>query len=160
MNNKNGDSIIWLIIGVVLIIAIVIFGSRLFKEELKKENDEDIKTQMLQVQAKAKVIFEKYHVDNNNGLKGTQMTQDEMDEKFNATEAEKYYKWNQEILNEIGLSDIQLEEGEYFLVNYETEEVIYSLGLTTKEDETYYKLSEIKELQDKKEEESIEALTN
>ncbi len=158
--NRNGVSTIVLIIGVALIIALVIFGSGVFKEELNKEIEEDVKTQMLKVEAKAKIIIEKFHVDKNNGLHGTEMAKDDIDEKFNVAETEKYYKWEQQTLNDVGLSDIRLKEGQYYLVNYDTEEIIYSEGLKTKAGETYYKLSEIKKLQDQNTESNEEGETN
>ena len=62
------------------------------------------------------------------------INQDE--ENFN-----KYYVWNKETLKEVGLENIKLTDG-FYIVNYETDEVIYSEGIQV-DDKTCYKLSEI-----------------
>ena len=61
-------------------------------------------------------------------------------------EYDYYYVVNQEVLNEIGLSEIKLENGEYFIVNYNTYEVIYTEGYRDEYKNTYYKLTEIQDL--------------
>ena len=72
------------------------------------------------------------------------------------TSFSKYYIFEQSHLDEMGLDNIKLKEG-YFIVNYDTYEIIYSNGIKVGKD-TYYKLSELKEIN--KQEENIEEPVN
>ena len=49
----------------------------------------------------------------------------------------------------MGLTDVKIRDG-FYIVNYNTDEIIYAKGITI-EDKTYYKLTEIKEANSKKE---------
>jgi hypothetical protein len=151
MKYESGASRVWLLIGIVILGIIIVFTTNFMKIEVKKETKENVKTQMLQVQAKAKIVFETYHVDKENGLKGEKLQEGEDIEKFQIpnSDLEKYYKWNQDVLNEVGLGNIVLKDNAFFLINYETEEVIYSKGIEIEKGEFYYKLSDIKKLDEK-----------
>ncbi len=144
MEKQKGASIVIWIIGVILLAIVIVIAIHFMQEEINKNQQEDIKTEMLQVQAKAKIVLEKYNVDNNNGLKGQKMEDKTLQEKYGIEQIENYYKWTKEILAELGLQETILQEGEYYLVNYDTEEVIYSQGYKAENGEIYYKLSEIK----------------
>ena len=144
MEKQKGASIVIWIIGVILLAIVIVIAIHFMQEEINKNQQEDIKTEMLQVQAKAKIVLEKYNVDNNNGLKGQKMEDKTLQEKYGIEQIENYYKWTKEILAELGLQETLLQEGEYYLVNYDTEEVIYSQGYKAENGEIYYKLSEIK----------------
>ena len=56
---------------------------------------------------------------------------------------EKYYLLSQEDLNSLGLEKIEIEDG--YVVNYETDEIIYVSGFKL-DDTIYYKLSETKNI--------------
>ena len=144
MEKQKGASIVIWIIGVILLAIVIVIAIHFMQEEINKNQQEDIKTEMLQVQAKAKIVLEKYNVDNNNGLKGQKMEDKTLQEKYGIEQIENYYKWTKEILAELGLQETILQEGEYYLVNYDTEEVIYSQGYKAENGEIYYKVSEIK----------------
>ena len=69
MQNK-GNSIIWLIPLLAILTAIIIFGVQFAHNIAHEKEWENVKTDLLQIQAKAKIIYEKYHVDEANGLAG------------------------------------------------------------------------------------------
>lgn len=140
------QTIKWAMIALALC-ALVIITERFIKDEVNKNIHEDIKTEMLQVQAKAKIILENYHVDNENGLEGEKMEDTSLEEKFKISNISNYYKWTKETLGNIGLTDTLLKTDEYYLVNYEIEDVVY----VTKNGDEYYKLSEIKKSDEQKE---------
>lgn len=58
----------------------------------------------------------------------------------------QFYMWKQAELDEESLNSIKLKDDEFFLVNYETEEVIYSEGYTDEDGNTYYQLSQTLDL--------------
>ena len=131
-----------------IFIAILIFTCagilfHFLKADVKKTNNENAETEMLQVQAKVEVEFEKYHVNNENGLKGEKLEELDRAEEFGITDLTGYYKWTKEILDEVGLTQSSIKEGEYYLVNYDLNEVIYSEGITMEDGNVFYKLSDI-----------------
>ena len=144
MQNK-GNSLIWLIPLIVILTVIIINGVQFIQKQMHEKEWENVKTDMLQIQAKAKIVFEKYHVDEANGLAGEKIEDLSSIEQFGIEQDKTYYKWTKEILDQNGLSDIKVDE-DYYLINYETEEVIYSKGYKSNDGNTYYKLSEIKNL--------------
>ena len=139
----------WVFI-IIILALLIVFTINFAEEELDKNLQEDIKTEMLQVQAKSKIVFEKYHIDNENGLKGEKVEDESLKEKYSIDDLENFYKWSRDVLAEEGIKDIALQEDEYYLVNYDTEEVIYSEGYKNIDGNTYYKLSEIVNLDSEK----------
>lgn len=67
---KKGNSIIWLILLFAVIITIIVFGVQFAHSIAHEKEWENVKTDLLQIQAKAKIVYEKYHVDETNGLVG------------------------------------------------------------------------------------------
>ena len=147
MQNKKGRTSIWLIPLVLVLAAIITVGVLFLQEQMKQKEWETVSTDLLKVQARAKIVFERYHVDNANGLAGEKQEDKEALAKFQVGEEETYYKWNKETLEKEGLSDVTIPENEYYLVNYETEELNYSKGHQAKDNTVYNKLSEIRELE-------------
>lgn len=141
----------WSLIVVVLVI-VVIAAIHFAEGEFDKNAKEDVKTEMLQVQAKSKIVLEKYHVDKENGLKGEKMEDASLEEQFNITDISKFYKWTKDTLQEEGIKEPVINENEYYLINYDTEEVVYSAGYKAEDGNIYYKLSDIKNIKLEKEE--------
>ena len=146
-------SIIKWIFLVAIFATIIVLGARTAKEEINKTEQEDEKTEMLIVQGKAKIVFENYHVNNDNGLKGEKMEDTSLEEKYGISDIGNFYKWDKNTLIEQGVVEPILKEGEYYLVNYETEEVVYSEGYIAEDGSVYYKLSDIKNAANKATEE-------
>ena len=133
-------------LSVIILTMLVILAIHFVEGQVDKNVQEDIKTEMLQVQAKSKIVLEKHHVDSNNALIGEKMDDSLIEEKYNITDIANYYKWTKEVLQEQGIKDSVINENDYYLINYETGEVVYSEGYKTEDGNVYYKLSEIKEL--------------
>ena len=133
-------------LAVIFIIIIIVAAVHIIRNAYKTYTNEEIETEMLQVRAKAQLEFEKYHVDNENGLKGEKIENSE----YGIEEEGNFFKWTKETLTELGLEQNLLKDGEYYIVNYDTEEVIYSTGIKDEDGKEYHKLSEIEELLEKK----------
>lgn len=142
---QEGKSLIKFIIIISILVGIIVWGVQVILGELENKNLETIHTDMLLIQAKAKIVFETYHVDNNNGLQGQKIENNAELEQYGITDSTNYYIWNRDVLDNVGLKEIKLDEGDFYIVNYDTEEVIYSKGYE-KDGTTYYKLTDIKEL--------------
>lgn len=125
-------------------------------EILTKTNIEDLNTSLLQVQAKAKVINEQSVVkDDEAVLKGEKIKDSQNEETVSIANAlkekeiikedeenyDKYYVWNQQLLDELGLDNL---ENNILVINYATLEIIIPNGIQLEENgETLYKFSDI-----------------
>lgn len=143
---QAGKSFIKFIVIIVILVGVIIWGTQLIIKEADSKKLETISTDMLLIQAKAKVIFETYHVDNSNGLKGRKVENNAELELFGINDNGNYYIWDKEILNELGLKEVQLEEDDFYIVNYDSEEVLFSKGHKEKDGNIYFKLTDIKNL--------------
>ena len=119
-------------------------------------NLQSLKTNMLLIQAKERTLAEKaLFEDDKSILKGEKLSEVNYPSIENlknlgiiSTEEEHYedyYVWNSSILQEFSI-DTKLEEGQYYIVNYNTDEIITTEGFEHKDGNTYYKLSDIKNL--------------
>lgn len=156
MSDEKGMGIISLIICIAVIVLLII-GIILFtRKEAREEKVELYVTDMLVLQGKVKVIASTNAIKDEDLLKGRKVEEcmeegniqkllqngviSEDEENFS-----DYYIIDKETLNEMEVletdSNIDLNN-EYFVVNYETGEIIYSKGVVVK-GIFYYKLSEL-----------------
>lgn len=154
MRKENAMTHITLVIWIVIIIVIGYLGINFILKETVKGKVENLKTDMLLVQGRIKVIEQENEMNKEeNSLKGLKVSENLEDEKIkklienkviNAEEEnfDKYYIINSETLNDLKLQDNL--KGEYYIVNYKTHEIIYSKGIEI-ENEMHYTLTEILE---------------
>lgn len=153
MKSQNGMGLLMLIICIAIIILFVIGIIYMLRETVQKEELETYQTDMLLIQGKVKVISNEATIQKKEELlKGRKLSEAIEEEQVKKllenniisqeeTSFAKYYILEQSHLDEIGLNNIKIEEG-YYIVNYDTDEIIYSKGITVGE-ETFYKLSEL-----------------
>ena len=171
MKSQKGMGHLMLIICIAIIIALILGVVYIVKENIEKEKIETYETNMLLIQGKVKVISNEATIQKSEEpLKGRKVEEAIEEEQIKSllekniisqeeASFSKYYILEQEHLDEIGLNNIELKEG-YFIVNYDTDEIIYSNGIKVGKD-IYYKLSELKELKElNKQEENIEEPIN
>lgn len=152
MKSSNGMGIIKLIIMVLFILAIIVTGMYFLRKQYHEVRIETIKTDMLQVQWRIKDYIDKQVVKGEEkkylGTKLTEMKEDNVLKTFfngnilSEEEYDKYYALKDEDLATAGL-EITNYLGSYFIINYETYEVIVSKGCKYSKDVTLYKLSDI-----------------
>ena len=151
--------IIWtytkILIVIAMIVAIVWGAIEYLQKEYKEENFETIKTNMLLIQAKIQVVAEKKAMKEKGadyiGKPIIEMAEDEKVKELikkdiidpNAKKSEYYILTNEDLV-QLELQNIQLEDA-YYVVDYKTDEVIYTEGITDLQGNVVYKLSEIKE---------------
>lgn len=169
MKKQNGMSYIMLILWIIVIIAVGVIGVRLLSNESKKRKIENIATDMLLVQGKIKVISQENEMNEEEspliGKKLSENLEDTkvknlIDKKIITEEGEaleKYYIIDSEAIITLNLEDNL--NGEYYIVNYETYEIIYSKGIEF-ENEMHYTLTELLEHRDKEEAISDENIEN
>ena len=153
--NQSGITLVALIITVVLMLILVAFVYNFSRDAIDKTKLEDIKTNMLLIQSKAKTIYERYSFKEIEELTGIEYSptgnQDigytvgaKLRVDLNKSEG-PFYIWEQEDLNNNGLGTIKVSNTEFYIIDYTTGEVFYSLGYT-QDDTTYYRLSELESL--------------
>ena len=138
---------------IFMIIAIICAIGYFFKNEYDAEQYETIKTDMLLISAKTKIIAEKINMKEKDAAyvgRSIDEVKDEeeirnlqergiinLDEKNNI-----YYILEKNHLEEMGLTTINIEEGRY-IVEYNNNEIIYTKGIQDKNGNILYKLSEM-----------------
>lgn len=166
MENEKGISSIKLIIAVVAIIIIISLAVNAGITFIEHKELEDLKTNMLLIQAKAKTYSEEVSVQTVNldetkeedsekikGVESAQLVGIKLSEcskeiqgkaqRAGVTELDQYYCLNKEDLEQMSIN-IELDEGEYYLVKYDLDdtEIVYTKGVKH-ENKTYYTLSEL-----------------
>ncbi len=153
MKSENGLSFIGTII-LVIIIAVITFGVVYFvRIQADKEQAEDIKTNMLLVQAKVKKLSGDYILEEKEevlvGTKLSEMQEEQPIKDFLEKELfdidekdKKYYVLNQQNLNDMGLNNVVLEENAYYIVEYTSSEVYYTNGYLDENGNLHYSVSE------------------
>lgn len=153
-NNEYGRSAIKLIFTIV-ILAVVIAGIIFIAQKLWQNNSvKDIETDLLYIKAKCKIIHDKNIIDANEQLLGEKVTEYTENEEVNSiiSQSDKWYKLTQENLQEIGLEDLEAEDG--YFVNYDELDIIYAKGIEH-EKEIYYRLSDLEKAEKEAEEEKL-----
>ncbi len=146
MKKEDGLSMIWAGILICITIAIICVIGYRTNLNINKEKSEDIKANMLLIQGACKVANQNSIVKkSSDALVGTKLTtaDDSIINKFKEikiiteSEYEKYYMLTNEDLEKLNLQ-IKNEKDSYYLINYETSDVLITKGYNGK-----YKLSEI-----------------
>ena len=140
---------------IVLLIIIVLVGMVIFsglqyaQKYVENQEKEDIKANMLAIQSVVTHINNKHTVDEaNNPFVGVKLdlenntTEYKITEEFKnillSIEGSNLYILSQEELSNKGIKEVNVNEKEFYVVDYNSGEVFYSLGINGK-----YKLSEI-----------------
>lgn len=152
MKSNKGMGIIQLIIMISIIILIIALSIYFIKMKYNDAKVQTIKTDMLQVQWKLKDYMDKQTVKGEEkeylGTKVSQLKDETLIKEFitknviTEEEYEKYYVLSDEDLSkaELGITNY---ENSYYLVNYETYEIIITKGCKYTKNEILYKLSDI-----------------
>lgn len=147
--NSKGITIVSLII--TIIILLIISGVTVYvgTSVIKQATLQTVNTNMMLIQAKTKTIAEQAKFNNNqDNYKGTVLSEvsgnKKIDEMINVgiiDDTSKFYLLSKDDLVSMGLEKIDIEDG--YIVNYETEEVIYVKGYEN-DGITYHKLTDMK----------------
>lgn len=137
---------------IIIIVGLVYFGIKFFTREYDAEAFETVKTNLLLIQAKTEVIAQKVEIEEEDAeYIGTKIDEKKDDQKIQnlisnniidiESEDSNYYCLDNNNLAELELSDIQVDD--YFIVDYEQNDIIYVDGIENSEGNTVYKLSEM-----------------
>ena len=135
MKDEKGLTYIATIFLVIIIIAFAIGVILYIQQQYRNEESETIKTNMLAIQGKAKMVAEEEKALKKE-LIGTKILIEQQDQK---------------VKDFLKSQNIEIEENsKYYIVNYDNMEVLYTKGIKVGDNE-YYKLSDFNNLSDEKE---------
>lgn len=149
MRNSKGVTLIVMVLAIVIIAIIIFVGLQHVNNYIAQQRIEDIKATMLSIQGVVTNINNKHTVDEQtNALIGSKLDLENNTTGYNITEELKnsllsventnLYILSQEELNTHGIKDITINNNEFYVVDYNSGEIFYSLGINGK-----YKLSEM-----------------
>lgn len=149
MKENKGIALISLVIIIVALGIAIFAGVKYMQDFQNKQKNEDIKADMLAIQSVITNIKNKHTVDEtNNALIGTKIdletndteykVNEELKEELLKAEEPDLYVLNETELQESGVQGVDINAEEFYIVDYNSEEVFYSLGV-----EGNYKLSDM-----------------
>lgn len=152
--NQKGVTIMALVITILLLIMLTAVSLNTGYSVLKDIRVGRIISHMVLVKAKAETIYEQ-HQFNREELIGTPTQIDFLSEEEKGKILEKtekgnfeqltWYQWDANTLISQGLDANLLGNDEYFYVNYEFAEIVYSQG-TSFDSQTYYSLTGLNQM--------------
>ena len=153
MKNNNGIGIIALLIIIVISAIIIGIGINLVLQKYKEAQSKTLETDMLLVEWKLKAYIDNQKAEGKTeisylGKKVSELKENILIKEFlskniiQEDEYDKYYVLNDEDMESAGL-EITNYENSYYLINYETYEVIITKGYETTTGKTIYKLSDM-----------------
>lgn len=139
-----------------IIISIILGVGYFLKKEYHSQQFETIKTDMLLIQAKTKMVAEKMKMKEKDATYiGKKIEEVEENEDIRKLQESKiinleeknnqYYILEKKHLEELGLATINLEKS-YYIVEYNSNEIIYANGIKDKNGNMLYKLSDIENI--------------
>ena len=113
---EKGITIIALILTVILMLILAGVGIHFGRDAIDKANLEDIRTDMISIKTRAKIVAEQYNFKDINSLVGSELSSDEI-QKLGLIDkkSEHCLKWSSEDLINQGLGTI---EGNTYVVYY------------------------------------------
>lgn len=157
VREKKGITLTALVLTVMIILILTSVSVYTATHLIREANLQSVNTNMLQIQIKIKAIQEKVEFGNDEGeeyvgekLSDTEAT--ELINKVNSTyvvideynaETDKYYKLTNEDLVKLGLQALQEKEEYIYVVNYRSNEVIFTKGFKAEDKKLHYALSDM-----------------
>ena len=156
MNNK-GITLVTLVITIIVMLILAGVTITVGYNIVEKANLENLKTNMLLIQAKTKTVLEEYHfAKHETNLIGTKVSDSDkniitkLNNAIGTDVIDNWYYLQNTDLEQMSLSNIKLPKNEYYLVRYDEEsldvEVLYTKGYT-KGNQTKYTLTDLKNME-------------
>ena len=116
---ENGITIVALVITIILMLILAGVGMHFGTSAIDKAKLEDIKTDMISIKTKAKIVAEQFNFKDIDSLVGSQITEDEAGKLGITNYSDKIRKWSSSDLSSQNLSNIK---GDTYVVSYDLED--------------------------------------
>ena len=151
-NNEKGVTLIALVI-TIIIMSILAITTITTGDLIGKAKFQSIASNMLLIQAKVRIINERFSFNEDPSIYVGKKLKDQTDKSIIANGAltsteldnENLYVYDRDTLDSIGLEGINLPNDTIYIVNYENCDIIWPSGVENENGEKLYKLSEILE---------------
>ena len=142
LKNDKGVTLAMLIVTIIVIIILSITTISASEMLLKNTKIRNTTTNMILVKGKVEALYEEYSFNDTleKDYVGTKVNDVSM---YGVDNAGKWYKWDKENLTYLGFDEGMLIDGAEYIVNYETGEVIYTLGVKDETGKIKYTLKEL-----------------
>lgn len=154
MKNEKGIGLVGVIVLTVVIAILIAGGIYFLRITYNGQRKETIKTSMLKIEWKVKEIQSMAKAKGTTveykGIKVSEMKEDSIISVFlskniiSEEDYEKFYVLSDDDIVALEISNVGNEKNAYYIINYETDEVIYTAGISFDNKNTLYKLSDIK----------------
>ena len=149
LRQTNGITIIALIITIIVMLILVTVGIEYGTQEVEKAKLEDLKTTMLLIKGRAQIVADKEDFGESYNNEGMIKVTDETASKYNMSNLQDLDQTNLYIWEQIAMDnnniDVTITTTEFYVIDYNTKEIYYSLGYTDA-DTTYYSLTDIQKI--------------
>ncbi len=152
ISNQKGITIIALIVTIIIMLILVTVTIEFGTGEIERTKLEDIKTTMLLIKGRAQIVADKEDFGesyDNAGMiilsEATGYDVSNLQNTFNNLEnTSKLYIWEQTAMDNNNIQ-VTITSTDFFVIDYATGEVYYSLGYTY-EGNTYYSLTDLQNI--------------
>lgn len=145
--SSKGITLIALVITIIIMLILATITLNYGTGEVEKAKLEDLKISMLLIQGRARIVIDKEQFgeeyDNTGMIKVSDATNYDMSNLQNL-DTTNLYIWEQEAMDNNDI-DVEITTEDFFVIDYQTGEVYYSLGYDDGEN-TYYSLTDIQSL--------------
>lgn len=146
--SNKGITMVALLVTVVIMILLAAVTINIGTREIERAKLEDLKTTMLLIKGRAQIVADKEEFGENYDSTGM-LTLEEairyntsnLQSIFSNIDTSNLYIWEQTAMDNNNIQ-VTVTNTDFYVVDYETGEVYYSLGFTY-EDNTYYSLTEL-----------------
>lgn len=147
IKSSKGITVIALVITIIIMLILATITLNYGTGEVEKAKLEDLKIVMLLIQGRARIVIDKESFgedyDKTGMIKVLEATEYDMSNLQNL-DTTNLYIWEQEAMDNNDI-DVEITTEEFFVIDYQTGEVYYSLGYNDGEN-TYYSLTDIQSL--------------
>lgn len=149
--SNKGITIIMLIVTIIIMLMLATVTIQFGAGEVERTKLEDLKTTMLLIKGRAQIVVDKESFgedyDNTGMIKLTDATgynTSNLQNIFNNIDTSYLYIWEQTAMNNNNIQ-VTVTNTDFFVIDYSTLEVYYSLGCTY-EGNIYYSLTEMQNI--------------
>lgn len=150
---KNAKGITLVILTITIMIMIILAGVTITTNDIiQRARIQNAYSNMILIQTQVKIISERVSFDEDTSIYVGKKLKDQSNKASIAKgaltsaelESDNFYIYDRATLDSIGLEGIELPNNQVYIVNYQTCDIIWPIGIKNEEGSTVYRLSELR----------------